>query len=507
MTSTAPRPEDENLGIGSNLLYGLQHVLTMYGGIVAVPLIVGQAAGLSPADIGMLIAASLFVGGAATLLQTIGLPFFGCQLPLVQGVSFASVATIVAIVGTNGDEGGLPVVFGAVIGAALIGLLITPIFSKITKFFPPLVTGIVITTIGLTLMPVAARWAMGGNSQAADYGSMANIGLAAFTLATVLLLSKVGSATISRLSILLAMVIGTLVALAFGMADFSKVSEGPVLAFPTPLHFGVPVFEVAAIISMLIVVMVILVETSADILAVGDIIDTRIDSKRLGNGLRADMIASVVAPLFGSFTQSAFAQNVGLVAVTGVKSRYVVATGGLILVTLGLLPIMGRVIAAVPTSVLGGAGIVLFGTVAASGIRTLAKVDYRNNMNLVIVATSIGFGMIPIAMPSFYHHFPAWFETIFHSGISSAAIMAILLNLLFNHFTTGNSDQQSVFVAGTERSLRYRDIAALHEGDHFIGGKLYDAQGNEVPLQDDDDHTPRAHTATSVDKKREEVTS
>lgn len=507
MTSTAPRPEDENLGIGSNLLYGLQHVLTMYGGIVAVPLIVGQAAGLSPADIGMLIAASLFVGGAATLLQTIGLPFFGCQLPLVQGVSFASVATIVAIVGANGDEGGLPVVFGAVIGAALIGLLITPIFSKITKFFPPLVTGIVITTIGLTLMPVAARWAMGGNSQAADFGSMANIGLAAFTLATVLLLSKVGSATISRLSILLAMVIGTLVALAFGMADFSKVSEGPVLAFPTPLHFGVPVFEVAAIISMLIVVMVILVETSADILAVGDIIDTRIDSKRLGNGLRADMIASVVAPLFGSFTQSAFAQNVGLVAVTGVKSRYVVATGGLILVTLGLLPIMGRVIAAVPTSVLGGAGIVLFGTVAASGIRTLAKVDYRNNMNLVIVATSIGFGMIPIAMPSFYHHFPAWFETIFHSGISSAAIMAILLNLLFNHFTTGNSDQQSVFVAGTERSLRYRDIAALHEGDHFIGGKLYDAQGNEVPLQDDDDHAPRARTATSVDKKREEVTS
>ena len=507
MTSTTQRPEDENLGLGSNLLYGLQHVLTMYGGIVAVPLIVGQAAGLSPADIGLLIAASLFVGGAATLLQTIGLPFFGCQLPLVQGVSFASVATIVAIVGANGGEGGLPVVFGAVIGAAAIGLLITPIFSKITKFFPPLVTGIVITTIGLTLMPVAARWAMGGNSSAADFGSMANIGLAAFTLTTVLLLSKVGSATISRLSILLAMVIGTLVAVAFGMADFSKVSEGPLLAFPAPLHFGMPVFEVAAIISMLIVVMVILVETSADILAVRDIIDTKVDSRRLGNGLRADMIASVVAPLFGSFTQSAFAQNVGLVAVTGVKSRYVVATGGLILVTLGLLPIMGRVIAAVPTSVLGGAGIVLFGTVAASGIRTLAKVDYRNNMNLVIVATSIGFGMIPIAMPSFYHHFPAWFETIFHSGISSAAIMAILLNLLFNHFTAGNSDQQSVFVAGTERSLRYRDIAALHDGDHFIGGKLYDAQGNEVPLQDEDDHAPRARTAGATSRDPAEATS
>jgi xanthine permease len=505
-TPATQRPEDENLGISANVAYGLQHVLTMYGGIVAVPLIIGQAAGLLPADIGLLIAASLFAGGLATLLQTLGLPFFGCQLPLVQGVSFAGVATMIAIIGGDG-AGGIPVVLGSVIAAALIGLLITPVFSRIIQFFPPLVTGIVITTIGLTLMPVAARWAMGGNSSAADFGSMANIGLAAFTLATVLLLSKVGSASISRLSILLAMIIGTLVAVALGMADFSQVLNGPLLAMPEPLHFGMPVFKVAAILSMVIVVIVTLVETSADILAVGEIIGTKVDAKRLGNGLRADMISSMFAPLFGSFTQSAFAQNVGLVAVTGVKSRYVVATAGLILVTLGLLPVMGRLIAAVPTAVLGGAGVVLFGTVAASGIRTLAKVDYRNNMNLIIVATSIGFGMIPIAMPGFYHHFPAWFETIFHSGISSAAIMAILLNLLFNHFTTGNSDQQSVFVAGTERSLRYHDIAALHDGDHFIDGKLYDAQGNEVPLQDEDDHAPRARPASTASQRSAKATS
>lgn len=497
-TTPEQRPEDEKLGVGANLAYGLQHVLTMYGGIVAVPLIVGQAAGLSPSDIGLLITASLFVGGLATLLQTIGLPFFGCQLPLVQGVSFAGVATMIAIVTTSSGGGGIPAVLGAVIVAALIGLLITPIFSKITKFFPPLVSGIVITTIGLTLMPVAARWAMGGNSHAEDFGSMSNIGLAAITLTIVLLLSKVGSATISRLSILLAMVIGTVIALFFGMADFSKVTSGPILAFPTPFHFGMPTFEVAAIISMLIVILVTMVETSADILAVGDIIETKVDSRRLGNGLRADMISSMLAPIFGSFTQSAFAQNVGLVAVTGVKSRYVVATGGLILVSLGLLPVMGRVIAAVPTSVLGGAGIVLFGTVAASGIRTLSKVDYRNNMNLIIVATSIGFGMIPIAAPAFYDHFPSWFATIFHSGISSAAIMAILLNLLFNHFTAGNSDQQSVFVAGTERSLRYQDIAALNEGDHFIDGKLYDALGEEVPVIAEDDHAPKPHRTAAA---------
>ncbi|WP_258909845.1 nucleobase:cation symporter-2 family protein [Pseudomonas putida] len=487
MTSPAsPRPEDENLGVGANLAYGLQHVLTMYGGMIAVPLIIGQAAGLSAGDVGLLIAASLFAGGLATLLQTLGIPFFGCRLPLVQGVSFASVATMVAIIGNDGT-GGIQVVFGAVIVSSLVGLLITPLFSRIIKYFPPLVTGIVITTIGLTLMPVTARWAMGGNSQAADFGSPANIGLAAFTLASVLLLSKLGSASLSRLSILLAIVIGTLAAMATGMADFSQALQGPWVAMPEVLHFGAPQFQVAAILSMLIVIVVTMVETSADILAVGEIIGTPVDSKRLGNGLRADMISSALAPLFGSFTQSAFAQNVGLVAVTGVKSRYVVASAGLILVTLGLLPVMGRLVAAVPTAVLGGAGLVLFGTVAASGIRTLAQVDYRNNMNLIIVATSIGFGMIPIAAPGFYHHFPTWFETIFHSGISSAAIMAILLNLLFNHLRAGNSDQQSVFVAASERTLRYRDIAGLNEGDVFRDGKLYDRDGNEVPIMEPDE--------------------
>ncbi|MFK0093071.1 nucleobase:cation symporter-2 family protein [Pseudomonas sp. NPDC090592] len=486
-TSPTKRPEDENLGLGANLAYGLQHVLTMYGGIVAVPLILGQAAGLNGAEIGMLIAASLFAGGLATLLQTLGLPFFGCQLPLVQGVSFAGVATMGAILSSEGG-GGLPGVLGAVMAASLIGFLITPVFSRITKFFPPLVTGIVITTIGLTLMPVAARWVMGGNSASPEFGSMANIGLAGLTFAIVLLLSKLGNATISRLSILLAMVVGTLIAWALGMTDFSKVTEGPMFAFPTPFHFGMPEFHIAAILSMCIVIMVTLVETSADILAVGEIIDTKVDSKRLGNGLRADMASSILAPIFGSFTQSAFAQNVGLVAVTGVKSRYVVATGGVILVVLGLLPVMGRVIAAVPTPVLGGAGIVLFGTVAASGIRTLSKVSYKNNVNLIIVAASLGFGMIPIAAPTFYHHFPNWFETIFHSGISSAAIMAILLNLIFNHFTTGNSENQSVFAAAYERTIQYSDISALRDGDYFKDGKLFDSEGNEVPMLELDEH-------------------
>ncbi|MBT2519532.1 nucleobase:cation symporter-2 family protein [Arthrobacter sp. ISL-28] len=474
------RPEDQRLPIGSTFAYGFQHVLTMYGGIIAPPLIIGAAAGMSSQDIGLLIAACLFVGGLATILQTVGIRFFGSQLPLVQGVSFAGVSTMVAIVHGGG---GIQAVFGSVIVASLIGLLITPLFSKIIRFFPPVVTGTVITTIGLTLMPVAANWAMGGNSKAPNYGSVANIGLAAATMAIVLLLSKVGNAAISRLSILLAMVLGTVIAFIFGMADFSKVGQGDVVAFPTPFAFGPPTFEIAAIISMLIVILVTLTETSADIIAVGEIVGTKVDSKRIGDGLRADMLSSAISPLFNSFTQSAFAQNVGLVAITGVKSRFVVSAGGLMLVILGLLPVLGRVVAAVPTPVLGGAGVVLFGTVAASGIRTLSKVEYRNNMNLIIVAASIGFGMIPIAAPAFYDEFPSWFGTIFHSGISSAAVMAILLNLLFNHLKAGNSENQSVFVAGTERVVREEDLQCLADGDRFEGGKLIDCDGKEVPVR------------------------
>ncbi|QDG68388.1 purine permease [Pseudarthrobacter sp. NIBRBAC000502772] len=479
-TSSAARPEDKRLSIGSTFAYGFQHVLTMYGGIIAPPLIIGAAAGMSATDIGLLIAACLFVGGLATILQTVGIPFFGSQLPLVQGVSFAGVSTMVAIVQGGG---GIQAVFGSVIVASLIGLAITPLFSRIIKFFPPVVTGTVITTIGLTLMPVAANWAMGGNAKAENYGSVANIGLAAATMGIVLLLSKVGNAAISRLSILLAMVIGTVIALFTGMADFSKVGQGDVVAFPTPFAFGLPTFEIAAIISMLIVILVTLTETSADIIAVGEIVDTKVDSRRIGDGLRADMLSSAISPLFNSFTQSAFAQNVGLVAITGIKSRFVVSAGGLILVILGLLPILGRVVAAVPTPVLGGAGVVLFGTVAASGIRTLAKVEYKNNMNLVIVAASIGFGMIPIAAPKFYDQFPSWFSTIFHSGISSAAVMAILLNLLFNHLKAGNSENQSVFVAGTARVVTEADLKILADGDRYEGGKLIDAEGKEVPVE------------------------
>ena len=488
------RPEDARLPVASSFAYGLQHVLTMYGGIIAVPLIIGRAAGLDGGGISILIASCLFMGGLATILQSAGVPFFGSQLPLVQGVSFAGVATMSAILA--GGEG-LPAVFGAVLVASVIGLIVAPAFALIVKFFPPVVTGTVITTIGLSLMPVAAGWAMGGNADAPDHGSVRNILIAVGTLAIVLILSRIPVAAISRLSILLAIVVGTLICLAFGWADFSNVLDRGIFAFPEPFAFGMPTFSAAAIISMFIVVIVTMAETTADIIAVGEIVRTKVDSKRIASGLRADMLSSAASPIFNSFTQSAFAQNVGLVAITGVKSRYVVTAGGVILVVLGLLPVMGGVVAAVPSPVLGGAGIVLFGTVAASGIRTLSKVEYEGNLNMILVAVSLAFGIIPVIEPDFYNSFPSAVGIILQSGISSATLMAVLLNLVFNHIGVKSKDRsdRSVFVAGTGRVIHkdelerlINDEALLAEGDTVKDGKIVDCNGEEVPVVTDHQH-------------------
>lgn len=476
-------PENEKLPVGRTFAFGLQHILTMYGGILAVPLIISNAAGLSADETATLVTASLFVGGLATILQSAGLPFLGSRLPLVQGVSFAAVATMLAILSGNGT---LQDVFGAIIVASILGFLIAPFFAKIIRFFPPVVTGTVITAIGLTLFPVAANWAMGGDAEAADYGSMMNISLAIMTFVIIMIFSKVGVAALSRLSILLGLAVGTLIAFFLGQADFSDVGEGTPVAFPMVFEFGLPTFDIAAIISMFIVVLVIKTETTADIIAVGEIIGSPVDSRRIADGLRADMLSSAVAPVFGSFTQSAFAQNVGLVALSGVKSRWVVTAGGGIMVALGLVPWLGEIVAAIPMPVLGGAGIVLFGTVAASGIRNLSTVKYEGNMNLIIVASSLAFGMIPVVQPEFYSNFPSWVETIFESGISSAAIVAVVLNIVFNELSAGNTTHPSVFAAKPIRFLTKTKLEGLEDGDVFVDGKLVDYDGEEVPVVPDE---------------------
>ncbi|MFG2616037.1 nucleobase:cation symporter-2 family protein [Streptomyces sp. NPDC048507] len=425
-------PVDETLPPLKMFTSGLQHVAAMYAGVVAPPMIVGPAVGLSATETAFLMGASLFTAGLATLLQTLGFWKIGAKLPFVNGVSFAGVTPMIAI-GKDQGADAIPVIFGAIIVAGVIGFFAAPYFGKLVRFFPPVVTGTVITLIGVSLLPVAFNWSQGGNKAATDYGSMKNIGMAALTLAIVLVMRKFLRGFLQQISILLGLVVGTLIAIPMGMTSFDAVKNADVIGFPTPFHFGAPQFHVAAIISMCIVMLVCMTESTADILALGRIVGRPADEKTIEGGLRADTLGSALSPLFNGFMCSAFAQNIGLVAMTKVRSRFVVAAGGGILILLGLCPMAASVIGVVPLPVLGGAGVVLFGSVAASGIQTLAGAAMEKGENALIVAASVGIGLIPIAAPGFYHAFPKDLLVVLDSGISTGCVTAIVLNLAFNH--------------------------------------------------------------------------
>ncbi|WP_437113720.1 nucleobase:cation symporter-2 family protein [Streptomyces roseoverticillatus] len=437
----APHPVDEVLRPGRLLAGGLQHVAASYAGVVAPPLVLAAAVGLSPAETAFLVGAALFTAGIATLLQTIGFWKVGARMPFVNGVSFAGVAPMTAIVGTQaGKRDALPVIFGAVMVAGALGFLLAPWFCRLVRFFPPLVSGTVITLIGLTLLPVAFGWIQG--DAPGRPASPTGLALAAATLAIVLVLRRVLRGFLRQIAILLGLVAGTLIAIPAGAVDFGPVEHAGPVGFPTPFHFGAPHFTVSAIVSMCVLMLVCMTESTADMLALGQVVGRPADERTIAAGLRADTLGTAVSPFFNGFANSAFAQNIGLVAITRVRSRYVVAACGAMFVVLGLSPAFASLIAVVPRPVLGGAGIVLFGTVAASGIQVLLGAGLDRGDNLLVAAASLGVGMIPVVSRTFYDGagVPETLRTLLDSGVSAGCLTAVLLNLAFNH--VGRRDGQ-----------------------------------------------------------------
>ncbi|MFJ1956139.1 nucleobase:cation symporter-2 family protein [Streptomyces microflavus] len=434
---TAVHPCDEKLPPSRLVPAALQHIAAMYAGVVTPPLIIGQAVGLDTAGMTRLIAASLLIAGLATIVQTIGLgAFAGNRLPFVNAASSAGIAPMLAIAETSAPGHQLPAIYGAVLVAGVFCLTVGPFFGRLLRFFPPLVTGVVITLIGVTLMPVPVAWAQGGDAAAADFGAMKYLALAAFTLVVILLIQRFGRGFLKQVALLVGMFVGTLAAIPFGLADFSALKSAPLAALPTPFAFGAPEFHPAAILSLCIVMLVLMTESSAGMLALGEICDRRTDGRTITRGLRTDGIATLLGPVFGGFPTSAFAQNVGVVSLTRVRSRYVVAAAGGALLILGVFPVLGAVVSLVPMPVLGGAGIVLFGSIAVSGIRTLSEAGLDDSSNIILVAVALGAGIIPLAAPTFYAGFPAWAQTVLGSGISAGALVAVVLNLFFHHLGT-----------------------------------------------------------------------
>jgi len=430
-------PVDQVLPPGRLIPLGIQHVLIMYAGTVAVPIIVGGALKLDTHTIGLLVNADLFVAGVATLIQSIGIgKIMGIRLPVVAGATFSAVTPMILI----GSKYGLPAMYGAMICSGVFGLLIAKPFSKVLKFFPPVVTGTVITAIGLSLIGAAAGLIAGNDTTAKNYGQMRNIVLAACIILLIILINRFFRGFVSQIAVLLGLIIGTIAAFPLHMTNFSAVRSAAWLGLARPLRFGAPEFKAAAIISMCIVILVTYTESTADMLAVAEAVDKPVSDSDIARGLATDGFSALLGGFMNSFPDTAFAQNVGLVTMTRVRSRWVVAVAGALLFMLGLVPKLGEIVASIPQPVIGGAALVMFAMVSAVGIRTLQRVPFADTNNLLVVATSLGVGLLPVVAPKMYQQFPNNFQVIFGSSITSTVIVVFLLNLFFNHLRLGDRD-------------------------------------------------------------------
>ncbi|HRP25697.1 MAG TPA: nucleobase:cation symporter-2 family protein [Thauera sp.] len=487
-TAQGVHPVDERLPNGRLFTLGLQHVLVMYAGAVAVPLIIGRALNLSPEQVALLISADLFCCGLVTLIQSLGFGrHFGIKLPVMMGVTFAAVGPMVAMANVQGGPEGARAIFGAIIGAGLISIFIAPLMSRLLRFFPPVVTGTIIAIIGISLMRVGIGWAMGGPAHLAQsvdvpalvqmvdgarvqaeaagtaltklpgaipmvdnaaYGALDNMAVAAFVLVAILLLVRYGKGFVANIAVLLGIVLGCVVAAGMGKMHFDQVAKANWFDVVTPFAFGMPTFDIVMILTMTLVMVVVMIESTGMFLALSDITGKRISQKELAAGLRTDGLGTVIGGVFNTFPYTSFSQNVGLVGVTGVKSRWVCVAAGVIMIVLGLLPKMAALVESVPTFVLGGAGLVMFGMVAATGIRILANVDFKTNRNnLYIVAISIGVGMIPLVAPRWTQHMAHGLHPLLESGILLTAISAVALNLYFNG---GRKEDEAASVAAAK---------------------------------------------------------
>jgi xanthine permease len=422
---------DQVEGLPQLFLFGLQHVLVMYAGTVAVPLILGSALHFTPKQVIALISADLFTSGVATLLQTMGWWKFGARLPLIQGCSFICVAPMILI----GSHYGIPALYGAVISCGVFTMLVGPWFSRMLRFFPPVVIGSVITVIGLSLLPVAGGWLGGGDPSAADFGGFVHLGLGLATIVLIVAIQRFGRGIIGNLSVLLGLIGGTALAAVAGQASFRQVTATPWFALAHPLLFGPPRFVLLPALVMSLSMLVVMTETTGNCLAIGEITGRPIGPATLTAAFRADGLSTVLGGLFNSFPYNVYSQNTGLLALSKIKSRYAVAAGGGLLVVLGFLPKLAAVIAGIPRPVLGGASIVMFGMTTMAGIEELTRVRYQGTSNAIIVAVSVSMGVLPIASPPLFAHAPDAARLFLNSGIFLAAATAVLLNLFFSSKT------------------------------------------------------------------------
>jgi uric acid permease len=414
---------------------GLQHVLAMYAGAILVPIIVGGALGFTPEQQAFLISIDLLTCGIATLLQSVKNKYFGTGLPIIMGTSFVAVSPMITI----GSNYGITAIYGAIIATGLFIILFSNVYGKLVKLFPPIVTGTVVIIIGLSLIPTGIK-NMGGGANSDDFGSAENLFLSFGVLAFILLMNRFFKGFLRSISVLFGIILGTIAATFMGKVHVQPVMDAAWFHFPAPFHFGVPTFEIVPILTMILVGTVILVESTGAFLALGKMNQQELGEKDITRGYRAEGLAFTLGGIFNAFPYSTFAQNVGLVQLSKVKTSKVTIAAGFILISLGLVPKIAALATLIPTAVFGGATVVMFGMVVSSGIRMLNGVDFTNNSNQLIIACSISLGLGATVVPELFAVLPETLRIIVGDGIITGSLAAILLNLFLSKRKTKQVD-------------------------------------------------------------------
>lgn len=413
----------------TTVVLGFQNVLTAFGGLVAVPLVIAGIAGFGVTDTAYMISAALLVSGIVSIIQSKGFGpkkfRVGAGIPTIMGTDFGFVGPANAVINTMG--GGIAGYLGGTMMGALIEIGLSFFVKPLMKFFPPVVTGSVIALMGMTLMPVAFEW-VGGGVGAANFGDPFNLIIASFVFLIVLGINHYGSKRIAPAAVLLGIVIGYLVCIPLGMVDFSQVAQAQWFAFPQLFKFGIN-FDLKFVIPFVAGYLVTIIETVGVMQTIGEVTQTKLSDEDIANGVRADGVGSFIGPALGSGPVATFSQNAGLIPLTRNASRSVAIAAGVILMLMSFFPKFATLVSIMPMPVLGGAGILMFGTVAGAGIKSLSRVK-MNNRNLLIVSSAIGVGLGVAFRPEVVAGLPGILGGLFSSGISAGTIVALVLNIL-----------------------------------------------------------------------------
>lgn len=438
--------------IATAIPLGIQHVLAMFVSNVTPAIIVAGAAGFgfgsnSPdfPNLIYMIQMAIMFAGVATLLQTIGIGPVGARLPIVQGTSFAFIPIMIPLVAGKGVDA-----MGALMGGVLIGGLfhaaLAPFIGKVRFALPPLVTGLIVTMIGLALVKVGIQYAAGGVPAIGteEFGSLQNWFVALVVIVVTLGFKFFTKGMWSVAAVLIGLIVGYIVALMMGMVSFGNIGRAAVFALPNPFHFGFE-FSLAAVIGFCLMAVISAIETVGDVsgIAKGGA-GREATTEEITGATWADGLGSAVAGIFGSLPNTSFSQNVGLIAMTGVMSRHVVTIGAIFLIVCGLIPKVGAAISTIPIEVLGGGVVVMFGMVVAAGVSMLSDVPW-NRRNMVIFAVSLSIGLGLQLVPDALQHMPETPRVLLTSGLLPAAFIAIVLNLLLPEEL---SDEQTEEVSG-----------------------------------------------------------